>query len=507
MFTQVVRTTKPASPMRYASFVGALLLCVATHAQPVVGIFSDALEVVVDDASLVLRKRIVSVDLARLESSVTGTALGLNVFDGVMFTGIVEYRSSTEIGYAISGTIAGVWPSSFTIVVNGGVVTGDLTTPSEFYRLRTTDGRYVISLVDPTEYTLSEHDCGLVKPRQNDAAEHSGNDLGPTRASDKPMHKGTPPEPTDYLPSNLIRTDGVTALGVTLDAGSTCPIDEQPNVLDLLVAYTSSASTDAGGAAQVRAAADSATAFTNAVLQRSRLNIRLRLVGTVTTTYVESGNRTVDLDRLGAEGDGYLDDVDRARNLCTADLVYLIVSRLDAVGAARYFTGLAVIRQKSFAPGWVMAHELGHNFGINHDRYSHHHDEGKNTPQAYRYAYVNQRAFDPGSTRPCFVTRSGLASQCLDHGLQAVWVHQYSNPLQTFEGDPMGVAGDQSTTRIDGPADAVRRIREYSPLLMNERIGLKRLQPIIGDSLTMQMLLKAESERASSSMDSMRAGP
>ena len=65
------------------------------------------------------------------------TALNLNLFDDVAFTGIVEGRARTfSGGYALMGRIEGVEPGSMTLVVNGTVVAGSVRTPTATYRIR-----------------------------------------------------------------------------------------------------------------------------------------------------------------------------------------------------------------------------------------------------------------------------------------------------------------------------------------------------------------------------------
>ena len=76
--------------------------------------------------------------------------LTLNLFDDVMFTGIVERTAPTfSGGYADSGRIDGVELGTLTLVVNGEVVAGAVRTPLATCRIRPAGrGLHAISQVD-----------------------------------------------------------------------------------------------------------------------------------------------------------------------------------------------------------------------------------------------------------------------------------------------------------------------------------------------------------------------
>ena len=46
--------------------------------------------------------------------------------------------------------------------------------------------------------------------------------------------------------------------------------------------------------------------------------------------------------------------------------------------------------------------------------------------------------------------------QCADEGIHCAGILRFSNPAQTWNGDPLGVPGDLPSDRVDGPSDAVR---------------------------------------------------
>ena len=130
-----------------------------------------------------LASRLVDIDfeqLAQVVESPVGTkdpvteeppkaqSLVLNLFDDVVFTGIVEHVEPTASGHALWGGLDGVELGTMTMVVNGSVVAGTVRTLDAAYSIRTAgDGTYVIRQIDesslpplgePLEPTLPPRD-------------------------------------------------------------------------------------------------------------------------------------------------------------------------------------------------------------------------------------------------------------------------------------------------------------------------------------------------------------
>ena len=61
----------------------------------------------------------------------------MNLFDDVVFTGIVEHVEPTSSGHALWGSLDGVELGTMTLVVNGSVVVGTVRTPVAVYTIRT----------------------------------------------------------------------------------------------------------------------------------------------------------------------------------------------------------------------------------------------------------------------------------------------------------------------------------------------------------------------------------
>ena len=73
----------------------------------------------------------------------TPQTLVLNLFDDVVFTGIVEHVEPTSSGRVLWGRLDGVELGTMTLVVNGSVVAGTVRTPDAVYTIRTAGERRV----------------------------------------------------------------------------------------------------------------------------------------------------------------------------------------------------------------------------------------------------------------------------------------------------------------------------------------------------------------------------
>jgi hypothetical protein len=92
-------------------------------------------------------------------------------------------------------------------------------------------------------------------------------------------------------------------------------------------------------------------------------------------SYTESGNQSIDLDRLTHPRDGSIDFVHQMRDKHKADLVTLLIH--DPVGASRS-CGVAWVNasasqafsvtQAMCTSNYTFTHEIGHNYGASHER-------------------------------------------------------------------------------------------------------------------------------------------
>ncbi len=143
-------------------------------------------------------------------------------------------------------------------------------------------------------------------------------------------------------------------------------------VMDVLVAYTPQARRAAGNIhALIRLFMDD----TNRIYANSRIRPRIRLVHSYQTEYRQEHEMRIDLDRLTAPEDAYMDEVHARRDEHGADLVALLVADYteNVCGIANQYIGYPGADAWGFSVSaqncgsHTFAHELGHNQGAHHD--------------------------------------------------------------------------------------------------------------------------------------------
>ena len=428
------------------------------------GLFSDAgnavsLEVPGSPEVAPQLRRLVRMDLGQLETArkevLAGrpAALALNLFDEVSFPVIVERSAPTSSGYSLSGRLEGVPFGTMALVVNDGVVMGKVRTLDAVYTIRSIGpGTFVIERTDQTEFV-------------------EGAPLKPV-------------EPTSAVDSQT-------------DARSTEEDDESE--IDVFVVWTPTARRDAGGTRHIETAIDLAVVETNDAYAASDATQRIKLVGAVEVNYEESGGLATHLPRLTNRSDGYLDEVHTLRDSYAADLVHLVSSGICGGGSIVGLAYAMVNPSATFASSAfsasvfcnlrnlqhvrgglssrVFAHELGHNMGVQHDRYAR--NTTLNKPYPYSHGYVNQRAFEDGSATWSARWRTIMSyrDQCAAAGFTCQQLLRFSNPDQRYpnaDGHPMGIPGDDPSEDVDGPADAVRSLDNTRRIVANFRPGASR---------------------------------
>ena len=246
--------------------------------------------------------------------------------------------------------------------------------------------------------------------------------------------------------------------------------DGDSTVVDVAVFYTPAARKHLGGTAQSEAEIDLMMAATNQALADSAAHVELALVGTQLVSYEERGYY-IDYGWLVAKNDGYMDGIHRTRDRLGADIVVLLSRSEGACGIA----WLSVTEERSFAlinadcGTSAFAHEIGHLFGVEHDRYTCRF-RCKNKRNTYSHGYVNQRAFvdsAPESSR--WRTLLAYKSQCTNAGFECPTIMRYSNPDQSHLGAPLGAAGTEWTLEVQGPVDAVKTINETREIVAGFR--------------------------------------
>ena len=428
---------------------GVFLPVDAAASEPAVSDFAGRAARPQFDDPLVVRGRRVSIDFEAfapltdvLQRGAALPVLRLNLFEDVVVESLVESVDLTASGYSWSGGVAGDPMGSVAVAVNGDVVSGVVRTRGREYMIRSEgSGRYSIREVD-----------------------RSG------------LPEGAPP----LLPRSAAEDPAPPAF-----------VDD-PGRVDIAVLYTPAAQRDAGGTDEINALIDVWIADTNGAYLRSDIQHRLNLVLREQVSYTE-GEDSEDnpvanqaLDCLSDPDDDCLDAIHARREKYSADLVHLIVggpSSEYACGLAG-LTGSFGVSHFHCGSG-TFAHEIGHNNGVNHDRYVKYDEECDTDPEtpcfddfpsAYSYGYVNQLGVDSSAPQQRrWRTLMAYADQCSEADVYCSRLMRFSNPDQSWAGDSLGVHGtnglssyrDAEDAAMRGPADAARTHREFAHDLAN----------------------------------------
>jgi|GEM_PF-783848 len=227
-------------------------------------------------------------------------------------------------------------------------------------------------------------------------------------------------------------------------------------VIDVLVVYTPAARVGEGGVAAIEALIELAAAETNAANAASGLDHRVRIVHMAETNYVESGNHYTDLTRLNGFFDGHMDEVRGLRDAYAADCQMLITDGLDTCGNGYLWNdppnpqfslfASSVVSRHCAVSNLSFAHELGHNFGCDHEH-------GAGTGGAYGYSHGHRTT--SGSRRTIMALPPGLR------------VPRFSDPSATWVGESLGVPAGQPLA-----ADNVSSLPQVTPLVAGFRDAL-----------------------------------
>ena len=321
------------------------------------------------------------------------------------------------------------------LVVNGDMVAGTVQAPPDTYTIRSVgDGVHVIRKVDLS--TLPPEAEPVVIPA-------TAADAPPPAVSGA----GDPP----VIPRSIADPPQARS-----DDGS---------VIDVLVVYTPAAKWFAGGTAAIETLIDLSVAETNQAYADSNVFQRIRLAHKQEIVH-EERRGFEDIYRLVRPGDGFLDDVHKLRDDHQADLVALITGPVGflcgiaaVIGPETPDTGFSITAANCLSPNYTFAHELGHNMGLRHDVYA---DDTIDERFPDNHGYVNQRAFVPGAPESVrWRTIMAYNRQCRSQGgFYCARLPRFSNPEQSWDEDPQGVAGVSNARRVlDSTRGTMARFR------------------------------------------------
>lgn len=244
----------------------------------------------------------------------------------------------------------------------------------------------------------------------------------------------------------------IIGLKNTLANANVCSLESVcgNSVVDVMVLYTPQAKTAFGGAAQSNSSITTAITNFNVALNNAGVtNVTINLVYSGEVAYADSGDINSDLTRLRTAGDGFLDDVQSLRTLYGADLVALVTASPTSTcglgyvntNATNYSPTLAytVTLFNCVVSNYSLAHEMGHNMGLNHDWYV----SSSTTPCNHHHGYTNRTAITGGTASPASArwrTIMAYNNECSAAGISCTRRNLWSNPTVNYNGEATGIA-------------------------------------------------------------------
>lgn len=359
--------------------------------------------------------------------------LHLNLFDDVNLTAQFSRADSSATGaYVWVGEVIGEPGSAVTLAVQDGVLSGSVHRFGRQWVVIEYAGGANLDL-----YTIREIDPNTPQP------------TGP-----------------DYVVAPQSAADNDTRSSQT----ATC--QEDGSKISLLIAYTAQARDMVGGTQAIIALINRRISEMNTANDVSRVDFDWVLADVEEVDYTESGNIGSDLGNLAGRTDGHMDNIHASRDATKADLVALLISQGSdgRCGLANQLLTAQPNPEIAFGvtaldyPGdylcdeLTLTHELGHNLGNAHDRFS----AGNNGVFPYSYGFQS----------PQNTFRTLMAYNCPNGG--CLRINQWANPAVWYQNEPTGIDFGMDP---DNASDVARSMNETRFMISNYRADCIDLTP------------------------------
>lgn len=250
---------------------------------------------------------------------------------------------------------------------------------------------------------------------------------------------------TDFILSDSSVSHKVNA-NICSETTAICPA----TTIDVLIVYTSAARVSWGGVAQSNSfVATAITNFNTALINSGVTNTTINLVYSGEIDYAESGDIYTDLPRFRNNNDGFMDDVHTLRTTYGADLCALVTSTPTSICGLGYLnsnptnytanSAFTVTLFNCVVSNYSLAHEMGHNMGLNHDWYV----STATTPCSNHHGYINRTAINLGTSSVSsqrWRTIMAYNNECADSGFGCSRINRWANPDVNFNSEPTGIA-------------------------------------------------------------------
>ena len=392
-----------------------------------------------------LRSRAPRMDLGQLASARLAaqrnrpTKVQLNLFADADFEVLFERTHPTPSGYALTGRVQGDPFSTVAFAVNGDVASGMVWTSEGIYGVNSFGEGAVVRQLD--QFNMGR--CAAAPALANEGLPLSGASVvKPPKAGGDGAH-------------SEIHTIQPAAVGAT----------DEGDVIDLMVVYPSYVRRNAGGQELMRTLIDRDVVMANEAFRVSFAALQIRLVAAFEVVDPPDYDRINTVNRLQNDSDGRMDEVHALRDSYAADIVFMHLGEdhstlpfdpIAGFGAGFLLASLSPTEAAEwgfgFGPSYALAHEVGHNMGLLHDR-----ADVFRVDAPFDYSLEALFPYSYGYLLPSaeqFATIMAVGGSPIP---------RFSNPNQKYPDDsgvPLGVPGDQWTRRLNGPADAVRTLNQ-----------------------------------------------